>query len=112
MKVVTDHIKKVKGKPHHVRKQVTLMYAGVLTAFIAVVWLGSSLASGTFALKDTSFADVTGAGVTASENGGATGLAGAVAAPALGNKNAPASIQIIDTASSTLEKPEPTTIPF
>lgn len=113
MKAIFDHIERVKGRPHHVRKRVTFTYAGALTALIAVVWLGTSLSTGTFALTDTSFTDGTGGATTVTGSGDAAsaGLAGAAATPAA-MPNTAARIEIIDAATSTSQKPEPTTIPF
>lgn len=108
MKTITDHIKEVKKRPHHIRKQVAFASAGVLTAFIAIVWLSSSLVTGAFALKPTSFAESTGA-VPPVSPGSTAGVAGAAAAR---NTAAPARIEIVDVASSTKVKAEPTTIPF
>ena len=111
MKIIRDHIEQVKGRPHHVRKQVTFVYAGALTALIAVVWLGTSLTTGAFALRNTSFADTGGeAPVTVSGSGAPQGLAGAAAAPQA--RDSSARIEIVDTASTTSQRPEPTTIPF
>jgi hypothetical protein len=109
MKTIFDHIERVKGKPHHVRKQVAFASAGVLTALIAVVWVAGSLGTGAFALKDTSFGGSAAGATLTAETGNAQGLAGAAAA---NNTAAPARIEIVDTASSTGPVAEPTTIPF
>ncbi len=116
MKTVSQHIEHIKSKPHHVRKRVAFGAAAVGTSVIALVWLVSSLGSGVFALKDTSFAQSTGQeNMLATEGNSAVGaVAGAAAAPALESANAPARIEVIDTASSTRQskKAEQTTIPF
>ena len=118
MKTVFDHIERVKGQPHHVRKRVAFGTAFAGTAVIALVWLVSSVGTGVFALKDTSFAQSTGGDVPAvSSNNGShpadSGIAGAAAAPALENGSVPARIQIIDaTSTMSVKKAEPTTIPF
>ena len=116
MKTVSQHIEHIKGKPHHVRKRVAFGAAFAGTAIIALVWLVSSVGTGAFALKDTSFAQSTGQESTLATEGNSAvgGVAGAAAAPTLGNANAPARIEIIDTASSTRQnkKAEQTTIPF
>ena len=111
MKILLKHIDRIKEKPHHVRKQVAFAAAGTITALIAIFWVATSLATGAFALKDTSFADATGgsAGLAASGSE-AENLAGAAAA--FGAPPAPARIEIVDAASSTGKKPEPTIIPF
>ncbi len=117
MKTIFDHLERVKGQPHRVRKQIAFSAAAIGTAVIALIWLVGSLGTGAFALKATSFADSTGGEGTLTVSSGdnsSQGLAGAAAAPALGSASAPARIQIVDTASSTSagKKAEPTTIPF
>lgn len=116
MKTIFEHIKHVKEKPHHIRKRVAFSAAFAGTAVIALVWLVSSVGTGVFALKDTSFAQSTGQENTLATEGNSAvgGIAGAAAAPALESANAPARIEIIDTASSTRQtkKAEQTTIPF
>lgn len=109
MKVILDHIERVKKEPHHVRKQVAFAAAGTLTALIAVVWLGGSLATGVFALKPTSFAESTGNATITASPGGTAQVAGVAAA---GAANTAARIEIMDVASSSVKKAEPTTIPF
>lgn len=114
MKKIFEHIEKIKGQPHHIRKQIAFGTAGVCTAAIALIWLVGTVSSGTFALKPTSFADaVEGTGTLKVPDGSVSdGLAGA--ASAIEDKNAPANIKIIDTASSTrpTKKTEQTVIPF
>ncbi len=116
MKTVSQHIEHIKSKPHHVRKRVAFSAAFAGTGFIALVWLVGSVGTGAFALKDTSFADSIGQENTLTTDGNSVvgGVAGAAAAPALESANAPARIEIIDTASSTRQskKAEQTTIPF
>ncbi|MFM2331166.1 MAG: hypothetical protein RLZZ26_673, partial [Candidatus Parcubacteria bacterium] len=91
--------------------------AGV-AGLIGIVWLVGSLSMGNFALKDTSFADAVNASSagqvvdTTTVDGSAAGLAGAAAAPAVDEKNAPAHIQIVNVTPKPTPKPEQTTIPF
>lgn len=115
MKTIFDHIERVQGKPHHIRKRIAFGAAAAGTAVIALVWLVSSIGTGAFALKDTSFAQSTGEEGTLTAAGDNTGqLAGAGAAPVLSGASAPAYIEIIDAASSTSgqKKAEQTVIPF
>jgi len=112
MKTLTEHIHHVKGQPHHVRRQVTFAVVGGTTIVIALVWFGTKLALGSFALPNTSFADATGKSqLETVPHTSSTGLAGAAAALDAGT---PAHIEIVDTASSTKPAPkaEQTTIPF
>lgn len=113
MKTVFEHIEHIKGKPHHIRKKIAFATAAGVTSVIALVWLTSSLGTGAFAIKGSSFADSAGqsAPETADNNVGRSGLAGA--ASALLGADAPAHIEVIDAASSTSQKKvEQTVIPF
>ncbi len=115
MKTISDHIRQVREKPHHIRRRVAFGGAATGAGIIAFVWLAGSLGTGAFALKDTSFADnAGGATVTTvgADTAGSQGLAGVAAAPAVQDANAPAHIEIVDVASSTSPKAEQTTIPF
>lgn len=115
MKTIFDHIERVNGQPHHVRRQVAFGTAATLTAIVALVWLVASVGTGVFALKETSFAQNTSGAESpaVSDNNGSQSLAGAAAASALGDTSAPTHIQIIDAQSSApVKKAEATTIPF
>jgi hypothetical protein len=117
----TKHIEIVRQQPHHIRKQIALTSAGVITAIIAIAWLTGSLATGTFALKGTSFADATNGTLpkTASAPAGFGSLIGAASAAIYGEPEGPSHIEIVDTGNSstfdankTAPTAEPTTIPF
>jgi hypothetical protein len=116
MDKISSYVEHIKGQPHHIRKQIAFGTAGVFTVATALVWIIGTISSGVLALKTPSFADYTEESGTAIVSGGSgsQGLAGAAAAPALGSKNAPSYIEIVDVASSTrsAKKPEQTTIPF
>ncbi len=115
MKTVFEHIEQVKRKPHHIRKQIAFATAFGGTALVAFVWFASSISSGTFALKVTSFADIAGQGnLQTSGAGGSNAQNIAGVGAALDAKNTSARIEIVDTASSTrrAKKAEQTTIPF
>lgn len=118
MKTVFEHIEHVKGKPHHVRRRVAFAAAMSGAAIVALVWLVGSFSLGTFALQENSFADAVGQGSIKTTDGGkgspsvTSGIAGVAAV--FQTANTPASIEIIDTVSSTYQgkKAEQTTIPF
>jgi len=117
MKKIIEHIEYVKGKPHHVRRQIAFGAATVMSALIAFVWLAGNYASGTFALRDSSFADATGQGATVQvANGGVNSqnLAGVGAASALeSSQDTPAHIEIVDTTPAASKKQsEQTILPF
>lgn len=114
MKTIFDHIEHVKGKPHHVRRQVAFATAGGGAALVALVWLVGNLALGTFAIKSTSFAEATeGVSVVAANDSAAGGNFAGVAS-VFPDVSAPARIEIVDTASSSgaSGRAERTTIPF
>ncbi len=114
MKTILDHIERVQEKPHHIRKQIAFGVAAALTAVIALVWLVSSIGTGAFALKDTSFAQSTGEERTRTVTGDDTEQLAGVGASVRSGASAPAYIEIIDATSSTSgqKKTEQTTIPF
>jgi hypothetical protein len=115
MKTIPEHIQHIKGKPHHIRKRVAFTVAGASAGVIGLVWLVGSVSSGVFALKPTSFAQsAEGAPVTVvgADESGSSGLAGAAAAPAVQDANAPAHIDIVDVAPTSTPQAEQTTIPF
>jgi hypothetical protein len=116
MKTIFEHIEYVKGKPHHIRKQITLVTAGGITAIIALVWFFGTLSSGAFALQGSTFAESTGAepAVTTDVNNTSnSGIAGAAAALDT-DTSAPAHIEIINSspATSSEKQVSPTVIPF
>lgn len=118
MKTIFDHIKTVKGKPHHIRKKIAFTVAASCAACIGLVWFIGNISLGVFAIQGSSFAESTGqSGVIAAgggDNGGTSNIAGAAAALPPENTNTLAHIEIIDAASSTVgqTKAEQTTIPF
>ncbi|MCX6787634.1 MAG: hypothetical protein NT108_00525 [Candidatus Kaiserbacteria bacterium] len=118
MKPILDYLinrfEHAKGQPHHIRKQIAFGVSSGIAALIAIVWLVSSVESGTFALKNPTPEDGSGDGsmFVAGMGGGSQNLAGAAAA--LTNESAPAHIEIIDTTPAPVKvKPvEQTTVPF
>jgi hypothetical protein len=117
MKTLTQHIHHLHGKPHHIRRKIAFGTAAGVAGLIGIIWLVGSLSTGVFALKDNSFADATGAGVTPtspeSTSAATAGLAGAAAAPAVQDSSSgPARIQIVNVTPKPVPKPEQTTIPF
>jgi hypothetical protein len=114
MKNVLQHIEHAKKKPHHVKKRIVFASAGIGTAFVALIWIASSISSNAFAIKGSTFADsAVQEQVTVVDRGSnPQNLAGVAAA--LENKDAPAHIEIVNTSSSTLpsKQAEQTTIPF
>lgn len=114
MKTVFEHIEYLKGKPHHIRKQVAFGSAASIAAIIALVWLVTSVGSGTFALKNPTPEEGSGDGslFVPGREDGSQNLAGAAAA--LQDESAPARIEIIDTtpAAPRVKPIEQTTLPF
>jgi hypothetical protein len=115
MKSISGHIKTIREKPHHVRRRIAFATAGVGAGLLAAVWLVSSISAGVFALKPTSFAQSTeGTPVTVVNENDTSGtdLAGAAAAPATQDANAPAHIDIVSVTPTNSPQAQPTTIPF
>jgi len=111
MKTIIEHIEHVKGKPHHIRKRVAFGITVGVTTLIAFVWLAGSLATGAFAIGESSRGEQP--AVTTSGTATTNGLAGAVAALPDVTTDAPVRIEIIDAASSApVKKAEQTILPF
>lgn len=110
-----EYIEHLKGKPHHVRKQITFSVATGGAALIGLLWFGASLSSGAYAIKGSNFAQATGAETTSVATADNTSqLAGAAAAVGT-NKVEAAHIEIIDAATTSTAantRPEQTVIPF
>lgn len=49
-----DFIERLRAKPEHDRKRITFFASAGVTALIAVLWLSTTVASGTLALKPSS----------------------------------------------------------
>lgn len=112
MKSLFEHIEHVRSKPHQVRRRVAFSLATGTTAFIGVVWLGASLATGSFAIKGSNFADSAGVVPVERVSGDTSQLAGAAAARSA--TGGPARIQIVTVSTSTPAEAtaDQTVIPF
>lgn len=118
MKKIIHHVERIKSQPHHIRKQAVLGIASVSTGLVAFIWLGTSLATGAFAIEGSNFAQSTGgSGTVETVAPGTSQLAGAAAA--FEASQGEPRIQIVDTTASTSEEAEPvrdggnqTVIPF
>lgn len=120
MRTVLQHIDRVKERPHHVRRRIAFGTATVLASAIALVWLGTSLATGAFAIQGATFAEANGVApveAVADAGSGASGVA-AVAATAVATETpapepAPAPIEVIPTKpKASRTSSGPTVIPF
>jgi hypothetical protein len=114
MKSITHHINTVRSQPHHIRKRVAFGSAFVLTALIGLIWVGTSLSSGAFAVHGSSFAQATGSEKSAIAATGSSNAGLAASAAALGaSAAAPVGIQIVDAPKpSVATTTEATIIPF
>jgi hypothetical protein len=116
MKTIFEHIEHIKGKPHHIRKQVAFAAAIAGSSVVALVWFVDSIATGAFAIQGSNFAmsaEQAPAVATTSASGD-QGLAGVDAATVLQQQNAPAHIEIVDTTPPAPVKPQSdqTVLPF
>ncbi len=116
---LSHHIQKLQDKPLHIRERIAFGTSAGITAVVAIGWLVGMSASGSFSLATKSIAESVRPSEEVSNtlsNGSSNfkSLLGAAGA-ALGNPNAPAAIQVVDTReSSTLPESTgtPTVIPF
>lgn len=112
MKSALEHLETLKAKPHHVRKRIAFTTAGLGAAVLGLAFFGVSLASGTYAIKGSNFADVSGAAPQVATTSPSGELAGAAAALDQ-SASAPAHIEIVDASSSSpTATAKPTVIPF
>src|SRR6185369_10086181 len=116
MKTVLEHIEHVKGKPRHIRHRVAVGTATFMSAFIALIWLGVNLATGSFAIQGSTFAMSTGENDTvATTSVTHAGLAGAASAlPSSQEASAPVHIEIVDTTPTPApqKQSDQTILPF
>lgn len=113
MKNVFEHIEHIKTKPHHIRKQVAFGVASVGSGLVALVWLGSSLATGAFAIQETSFAESIGKGIATTPGSPAQNIAGAAAALPVDNDEPRIEIvNVVATSSAPVQVREETILPF
>ncbi len=106
-----SYIEQAKGHPHHVRKQIAFILAGVGATFVATTWLWVSVATGSFAITDP-LAPRGGLATVNNESSGGQ-LAGALATFPQEPENI-SRIQIVDAvpALSPVKESEQTFIPF
>lgn len=116
MRTFVDRLDAMREKPHHVRRQVAFVAAGLITGAVGLGWLGASLYTGAFALRGSSFAEVTGAaGQEAAQDGarppGASSAAAAAALPP--PQEGPATLETIrERSEAAAGAPTQTIIPF
>ena len=117
MRTLFQHIDRVRERPHHVRRRIAFGTAGVAAGAVALVWLGTSLATGAFQIQGSDFAQATGAepADTTSGNGSDTSGVAAAAAASL-DTNAPAHLEVVPAAPKASVRsataPGPAVLPF
>lgn len=112
MKSLSHHINTVKSQPHHIRKQVAFVAAAGCAVLIGIIWAGASLATESFALHGSSFADAVGASGAAKVGAGVQRNTLLAAPAAASGEASPAHIEIVDKPVVTPPASEPTVIPF
>lgn len=112
MKTLSHHINTLKGQPHHIRKQVAMGGALGFAVLIGLIWLGANLATNSFMIQGSSFADAsTKHDTLVKVPAGSDSLAGAAAAG--DQSNQAAHIEIVDTKPApSSATPQRTVIPF
>ncbi len=114
---LSSRLDALRDKPEHELRRLTFVLAAGITGVVAVTWLSSSLAYGTFAIKGGSFADAAQDGRSADVVSPTAPSPVAAAAAVLGITQKPAQIKIVDTDSGKIGEvqiapSEPTVIPF
>lgn len=120
MAAVSEHLERLRAKPHHVRRQIALGTSVLLTALVAVGWLGALASSPKFALNPRPAGeDVNMQEALTETRSNFSDLMGAAGA-AIGATSSPARVIVVDTKTrSTLDAPrdnyndtKETVIPF
>ena len=121
MAAVTEHLERLRAKPHHVRRQIAFSASVVITALVAVGWMGAMVSSPKFAIdqRPTEGDEVDFGSAITDTRSNFSDLVGAAGA-ALGASSSPAAITVVDTKTrSTLDVPrhnyndtKETVIPF
>lgn len=105
MAAVSEHLERLRAKPHHVRRQIALSTSLALTALVAVGWMGALMSSPKLAIER---APTDGEAVNFQESltetrSNFSDLVGAAGA-ALGATSSAAKIEVVDTKTrSTMD---------
>jgi len=104
MATISDHLDRVRAKPHAERRRIAFLSSLLITGVIAFGWMGAMASSGTLTLAPTPGGDPLsqedGFGDAKSNFSTLLGAAGA----AVGASSSPASIIVVDGATySTLD---------
>lgn len=102
MAAVSEHLERLRAKPHHVRRQIAFGTSVALTALVAVGWMGSLLSTPKLAIERT---PTNGEEVNFEESltqtqSNFSSLMGAAGA-ALGATSSPSKIEVVDTKTSS-----------
>lgn len=119
MRTLSHHVDRLRAKPHATRRQIALASAFGISAFIALLWFVGVVATGTFNIQGTSFAESTGQEPSLAANAPPknSNIIGAASAALGFEQGDSARIEIVSSAtSSTLSQKdrqsEQTVIPF
>ena len=105
MAAVSEHLERLRAKPHHERRRIALGSSLAITALVAVGWVGGLASSPSLALKDREDGDLGMQGALTDTRGSFSELVGAAGA-AFGATSTPAQVTVVDTkARSTLDAP-------
>ena len=120
MAAVTEHLERLRAKPHHVRRQIAFGTSVAITALVAVGWMGALVSSPKLAIEQrTTEEDMNFGSAMTDTRSNFSELVGAAGA-AFGASSSPAQITVVDTKTrSTLDVPrdnyndtKETVIPF
>ena len=110
MQRVHDMVHTLRQKPEHVRQNIAVGVSGGVTLVVALAWLVTSVASGTFSISPTKFTSDTSdaSQAVATSKNSFSELLGAAGAAVGAAPGSPASITVVDTkVHSTLEETSP-----
>ncbi|HYF29469.1 MAG TPA: hypothetical protein VEA36_03855, partial [Candidatus Paceibacterota bacterium] len=104
MAALSEHLERIREKPHHVRRQIAFGTSLTITALVAIGWVGALVSTPKLAI-DPNLADeeLSLANAPTMTGGSFSELVGAAGA-AFGATTSPAKVMVVDTkTSSTLD---------
>jgi hypothetical protein len=119
MAALSEHLERLRAKPHHVRRQIALGSSLAITGLVAIGWMGALVSTPKLAITSGTESNVNFQEALTDTGSNFSELLGAAGA-AFGASTSPAKISVVDTkTSSTMETPrdnhndtKETVIPF
>lgn len=114
---IRDHVSSIQQKPEHVRRRIAVVTSGSVTGLIALAWVVTLAANGSFSLAPSSKPNTDTVALTTESSKSLPQLLGAVGATLTGTATETPALTVVETkTTSTLDRPQQspsaTVIPF